>query len=145
MTTPIQHINPAELGDSSHYGFTNIVIVPAGKTLVFIAGQGGLDDQGHMGDFKAQLKQAFINLRKALAAAGATPEQVVKITVLSVDHDAAKQALISAERNAMWPDKLIKPASTLIPVPRLAGEEMLFEIDAVAAISGNAGLNAGPY
>lgn len=135
MTTPIQHINPPELGDSSNYGFTNIVIVPAGKTLVFIAGQGGRDDQGHLGDFETQLKQAFTNLRKALVAAGATPEQVVKITVLSVDHDAAKQTLISAERNAMWPDKLIKPASTLIPVPRLAGEGMLFEIDAVAAIS----------
>lgn len=135
MTTHIQHINPPELGDPSNYGFTNIVIVPAGKTLVFISGQGGRDDQGHLGDFEAQLKQAFANLRRAIAAAGATPEQVVKITVLSVDHDATKQALISAERNAMWPDQLIKPASTLIPVPRLADERMLFEIDAVAAIS----------
>jgi enamine deaminase RidA (YjgF/YER057c/UK114 family) len=55
--------------------------------------------------------------------------------VLSVDHDAEKQKLISAERNALWPDKLAKPASTLIPVPRLASDDMLFEIDAIAAIS----------
>jgi enamine deaminase RidA (YjgF/YER057c/UK114 family) len=33
----------------------------------------------------------------------------------------------------MWPGNQ-KPASTLIPVPRLAGEGLLFEIDAVAAI-----------
>ena len=134
MTESIQRINPAELGNPSHYGFTNIVIVPANKTLIFIAGQGGRDKNGNLGDFEAQLKQAFANLRTALAAAGATPEQVVKITVLSVDHDAKKQELISAERNSMWSDELVKPASTLIPVPRLASDGMLFEIDAIAAI-----------
>lgn len=134
MNKEIQRINPAELSNPSHYGFTNIVIVPADRTLVFIAGQGGRDENGNFGDFETQLKQAFANLRTALAAAGATPEQVVKITVLSVDHDAKKQELISAERNSMWSDDLIKPASTLIPVPRLAGDGMLFEIDAIAAI-----------
>lgn len=72
-----------------------------------------------------------INLRTALTAAGVTPEQVVKFTVLSVEHNAKKQELISAERNAMWSDYLVKPASTLIPVPRLAGDGMLFEIDAI--------------
>lgn len=130
----IQWLNTSELGDPSGYGFTNVVIVPAGKTLVFLSGQGGRDKQGNMGSFETQLKQAFSNLRTALAAVGATPEQVVKITVLSVNHSAERQRLISAERNAMWPDDLIKPASTLIPVPRLAGEDMLFEIDAIAAI-----------
>ena len=134
MTAEIQRINPPELGSPSGYGYTNVVVVPAGKTLVFLAGQGGRDHRGQMGDFETQLKQAFANLRTALAAAGATPEQVVKITVLSVNHTAEKQQLISAERNAMWPDELGKPASTLIPVPRLAGEDMLFEIDAIAAI-----------
>ena len=135
MTQTIQHINPPELDNTSNYGFTNIVVVPAGKKLIFIAGQSGLDDRGHLGDFEAQLKQAFLNLRKALSAVGVTPEQVVKITILSVDHDAEKQKSISAERNAMWPDALIKPTSTLIPVPRLAGDGMLFEINAVAVAS----------
>ncbi len=137
MTQEIRRINPNELANPSHYGFTNVVIVPANRTIIFIAGQGGRDSQGNLGDFETQLKQAFNNLRTALAAAGATPEDVVKITILSVDHDAKKQELISAERNAMWSDELIKPASTLIPVPRLASEGMLFEIDAIAAISDN--------
>ncbi|MBE9063800.1 RidA family protein [cf. Phormidesmis sp. LEGE 11477] len=135
MTQAIQRINPSALGAPSGYGFTNVVVVPAGKTLIFLSGQGGRDQQGQMGSFETQLKQAFDNLRKGLAAAGAVPEDVVKITVLSVDHNADKQKLISAERNTLWPDKLVKPASTLIPVPRLAGDDMLFEIDAIAAIS----------
>ncbi|MBI4781301.1 MAG: RidA family protein [Oscillatoriophycideae cyanobacterium NC_groundwater_1537_Pr4_S-0.65um_50_18] len=135
MTLAIQHINPVGLGDPSHYGYTQITVVPAHTKLVYIAGQLGENESGDSvsADFAAQLKQSFANLRTALTAVGATPEQVVKITVLSVDHNAEKQRLISAERNAMWPGDR-KPASTLIPVPRLAVEGMLFEIDAVAVI-----------
>ncbi|MBW4473924.1 MAG: RidA family protein [Stenomitos rutilans HA7619-LM2] len=136
MAPAIQHINPVGLHDPSHYGYTHVTTVPANSTLVYIAGQLGEDETGNpvATDFAAQLKQAFANLRIALAAVGATPEDVVKITVLSVDHDAEKQRLISAERNAMWQGER-KPASTLIPVPRLAVEGLLFEIDAVAVIS----------
>ena len=135
MTSEIRRINPTELDNPSHYGFTNVVLVPCDRTLVFVAGQGGRDRHGNLGNFKTQVKQAFVNLSQALAAAGAMPEQVVKITILSVNHNVEKQKIISAERNKMWTDDLIKPASTLIPVSRLAGEEMLFEIDAIAAIT----------
>jgi len=136
MTQKIQHINPDTLGDSSGYGFSQIVIVRRDLTHIYIAGQGDRNPQtGEMpAAFESQLKQAFTNLQTALEAAGVTPKQVVKITILSVDHNHEKQQLISAERNAMWPDAQIKPASTLIPVPRLAGDDMLFEIDAIAAI-----------
>ena len=50
------------------------------------------------------------------------------------DHDAKKQRLISEQRNLMWPNNR-KLASTLIPVPRLATDSMLFEIDAVVVTS----------
>jgi enamine deaminase RidA (YjgF/YER057c/UK114 family) len=136
MTLAIQHINPTGLHDPSHYGYAQVTTVPADTTLVYIAGQLGEDETGNpvAADFAAQLKQAFANLRTALTAVGAIPEQVVKITILSVDHDAEKQCLISAERNALWQGER-KPASTLIPVPRLAVKGLLFEIDAIVAIS----------
>lgn len=135
MVREIQHINPVGLSDPSNYGYAHVTVVPSGATLVYIAGQLGEDENGNpvCDDFAVQLKQAFSNLRTALAAAGATPEQVVKITLLSVNHDWEKQRLISRERNAMWNGDR-KPASTLIPVPRLAVDGMLFEIDAVAVI-----------
>lgn len=130
----VQRINPQGLADSAHYGYAQITVVPPNTSLVYIAGQLGENEKGHLSvDFAGQLKQAFVNLQIALAAVGAMPEQVVKITVLSVDHDAEKQRLISAERNALWPGSQ-KPASTLIPVPRLAVAGALFEIDAIAAI-----------
>ena len=36
----MQFINPTELNDPSSYGFTNIVTVPSGVKLAYIAGQG---------------------------------------------------------------------------------------------------------
>ncbi len=130
----IQRLNPAGLADSSHYGYAQITIVPPNTTLVYIAGQLGEDKNGHFpSDFEGQLKQAFTNLRIALEAVGAAPDRVVKITILSVNHDSEKQRLISAERNAMWQGDR-KPASTLIPVPRLAVDGALFEINAIASI-----------
>ncbi|MEM6402130.1 MAG: RidA family protein [Cyanobacteria bacterium P01_D01_bin.116] len=128
----IEFINPSELGDSSKYGYTQIVVVPSGSNLVYIAGQTGADENGNYGNFNEQLQQAFINLDKALKVIGATREDVVKITILSVDHNQDKLGLISAKRKSFWSNQ--KPASTLIPVPRLASDEMLFEIDAVAVV-----------
>lgn len=130
-----QSINPAGLHDPSPYGYNHVVIAPPGATLVYIAGQYGADENDNLvsDDFADQLKRSFENLRTALAAISATPEDVVKITIFSVDHNAEKQRLISMARNAMWTGR--KPASTLIPVPRLAVDGMLFEIDAIAVIS----------
>ncbi|WP_222427233.1 RidA family protein [Hyella patelloides] len=125
-------MNPPGLNDPSDYGYTQAVVVPSGAKLVYIAGQGGADENGKYGNFATQLKQAFANLRTALTAVGATPEDVVKITILSVNHNEEKLRLISAQRKSFWLNH--KPASTLIPVPRLASDEMLFEIDAVAVI-----------
>lgn len=130
----MKFINPPGLNNPADYGYTQAVIVPSGSKLVYIAGQYGADENDNLvaDDFATQMKQSFTNLRIALAAVGATPEDVVKITILSVDHDEEKLSLISAERNSFWSNH--KPASTLIPVPRLAVDGMLFEIDAVAVI-----------
>ncbi len=135
MVAGLKFINPAGLNDPSEYGYTQVAIAPAGPTAIYISGQYGVDENGKLvsDDFAAQLQQSFANLRTALAAAGASPEQVVKITLLSVNHNQEKQRLISMARNAMWNGDR-KPASTLIPVPRLALDGMLFEIDAVAVV-----------
>jgi len=129
----IERINPLALPDSQALGFTQVAVAPPGAKLVLIAGQYGADASGRLAPgYAAQLERAFANLRVALDAAGATPEDVVKITILSVNHNMDKQRLVVEARNAMWPDT--KPASTLIPVPRLAVDGMLFEIEATAVV-----------
>jgi enamine deaminase RidA (YjgF/YER057c/UK114 family) len=126
-------INPNGLYDPTANGYSHIAIAPPEARTIYIAGQGGEDDNGNLAaDFSAQLKQAFANLCIALDAIGAHPEQVVKLTTLIVEHDELKLQQLGTEVKAIW--KTQTPTQTLIPVPRLALDGMLFEVDAVVAI-----------
>ncbi len=138
VTETIEFINPDGLHNPSPFGYTQVTVVPPTSTLIYVSGQYGADENGNLvsDDFATQLKQSFANLRTALTAAGARLEDVVKITLFSVEHNAEKQRLISLERNATWGDRK-PPASTLVPVPRLALDGMLFEIEAVAVVRAN--------
>lgn len=133
MAKNIQYINPTGLYDPSANGYTHVITVPPGATMIYIAGQGGEDENGNLvNNFAEQLKQAFANLRVALSAAGAGPENVVKLTSLVVEHDESKVQLLASEVLEIWGEQT--PAQTLIPVPRLALDGMLFEVDAIAYI-----------
>ncbi|MGL5871817.1 MAG: RidA family protein [Xenococcaceae cyanobacterium] len=126
-------INPDGLYDPSPNGYSHIAIAPPKARIIFIAGQGGEDKDGQIAtDFTVQLKQAFINLRIALDAVGAHPEQVMKLTTLVVEHNEFKLQQLGEEVKAIWGEQA--PTQTLIPVPRLALDGMLFEVDAVVAI-----------
>jgi len=83
-------------------------------------------------EFSAQVKQAYANLRIALEAVGAKPHQVTKLVVYVVDHDESKPKILTqhvAETFGDW-----RPVQTLVPVPRLALDGMLFEVEAVAVL-----------
>jgi enamine deaminase RidA (YjgF/YER057c/UK114 family) len=57
---------------------------------------------------------------------------VAKFNLLIVDHDEGKFGAIRQEFDRVWGDQ--KPAWTLIPVPALALEGMLVEIDVIAVV-----------
>ena len=127
-------LNPAELYDPAPNGYSHVAMADGAARLVWVAGQGGEHADGHLPpDFGAQVAQAMCNLQTALAAAGAGPEHVLKLTLLVVDHSEARLATVSSAVRALW-GALPAPACTLIPVPRLALDGMLFEIDATAAV-----------
>lgn len=126
-------MNPAGLFDPAPFGFSHLAIVPARHQLVFVAGQGGeKDTTGTLdNDFRKQVRQLLNNIATALKAAGLTLNQVVKVTTLVVDHDTVKLQILVEEFKRTWPSQQF-PVNTLIPVPRLALDNMLVEIDAVA-------------
>lgn len=125
-------INPAQLYDPRPNAYTHVVVASTPARIVHVAGQGGEDDAGQLAtDFETQVRQALTNLGAALAAADATFSEVVKITVLIVDHDADRLAIFGRALGAAW-GVHPPPACTLIPVARLALDGMLFEIDAMA-------------
>ncbi len=125
--------NPITLFDPTPYGFSHVATVPEGMSLVFVAGQGGeMDKEGTLGeDFREQVQQVLLNIKLALQPQGLSLKDVVKVTTLVVDHDLEKLGIIADEFKKAWPEANF-PVNTLIPVPRLALEGMLIEIDAVA-------------
>ncbi|TAY15884.1 RidA family protein [Rhizobium leguminosarum] len=126
-------VNPKNLYDPSPNGYSTAVIVPRQGRLAYISGQGGQDSTGALSpDFAVQVKQAYANLRTALDALGAKPDQVAKLTVFVVDHDMSKLEVLTSNVKDMFGEAL--PAQTLIPVPKLAIDSMLFEVEAVVVL-----------
>jgi enamine deaminase RidA (YjgF/YER057c/UK114 family) len=115
--TPIvKHTNPQTLSKLS--GYTHVVEVTGGRTL-YVAGQVALNQAGAVvgsGDLKAQTQQVFENLTLALAGAGATLDNVVKITVFMTDASQIQTFRDVRDRYFTGPP----PASTLVQVDRLA-------------------------
>lgn len=126
-------VNPRSLYDPSPNGYSTAVIVPGGARVAYISGQGGQDSTGGLSpDFAVQVEQAYANLRTAIEALGAKPDRVAKLTVFVVDHDTSKLEVLTKNVKAMFGEAL--PAQTLIPVPKLAIDPMLFEVEAVVVL-----------
>jgi enamine deaminase RidA (YjgF/YER057c/UK114 family) len=126
-------VNPKNLYDPSPNGYSTAVIAPREGRVAYISGQGGQDSTGALSpDFAVQVKQAYANLRTALDALGAKPDQVAKLTVFVVDHDMSKLAVLTRTVKEMFGAAL--PAQTLIPVPKLAIDPMLFEVEATVIL-----------
>jgi len=128
----LELINPEGLPTPASY---TQVIVATGSRLVFVAGQVADDAQSNLvgpGDLAAQARQAFANVGRSLAAAGAAPEQVTKITIYVVHHRPEYLPEISDARMAVFGDH--KPADTLVGVETLADPGYLIEVDAIAVV-----------
>ena len=125
-------LNPATLYDSSPNAYSQLMLAAPGCRWVFVSGQGGDNADGSFSpDFHIQATAAFRNLGLALEAAGASPADVAKITVLIVDHDMEKLRIMQAAQRVLFGPH--HPAATLIPVPCLALPSMQIEIEAIAA------------
>ena len=125
----IRFVNPTTLATPP--GYTHIVEITQGRTI-FIAGQIALDQSGQLvglQDFRAQTQQVFENLKHALAAVGADFTHVVKLNIYVLD---ISQLPILREVRERYVDIANPPASTLVEVRKLAREEFLIEIEAVA-------------
>ena len=133
--TSLAHINPAGLYDPVPNGYSHVVAAPLQGRTVYASGQGGENLEGELSPaFSEQLDQALANMRTALEAAGATVNDVVRITLLVVDHTEARLAAWTGAVHRVWRDAPA-PACTLIPVPRLALDGMLVEVQATAVVT----------
>jgi enamine deaminase RidA (YjgF/YER057c/UK114 family) len=133
LAAQTEHINPKGL--AAPHGYTHVVAARPGK-MVFLSGQVAMDAQGHLvgkDDLRAQAKQVFENLKTALAASGATFDDVVKITWYVKGYTPQNLATLREIRDG-FVNKEKPPASTLVGVSSLFQDDYLLEVDAVAVV-----------
>lgn len=107
----------------------------SGGRLIYVAGQVPADAEGRTvarGDVVGQTRQVLENIRAVLAEAGATPADVIKITIFSTD--IRNRDAINKARGEFF--KPPYPASTQVGVAALADPDFLVEIEAVAFVAG---------
>jgi enamine deaminase RidA (YjgF/YER057c/UK114 family) len=129
-----QFLNPPTI--ATPRGYTHAVTAASGK-MVFISGQVAFNVKGELvgkGDLRAQTQQVYENLKNALAAAGATTADVVKLNTYVVEFTPADLAAIREVRGQYFPNPEQMPASTLVGVQALAFEGLLIEVEAVAMV-----------
>ncbi|WP_046247288.1 RidA family protein [Hymenobacter terrenus] len=126
-----EYINPPTLLKSTP-AYSQAVAVRGSRTI-YVSGQVGTNVHGELAgnDLFSQMAQAFQNLGAALAAAGATAADVVKMTYYVVNYSPDQLLPIREMRNQFFPLEN-RPASTLVGVVALAEPGMLVEIEAVA-------------
>ena len=130
---PAQALNPSGL--SVPTGYSHITIVPAGRQ-VHVSGQVALNEARELmgrDDLSAQAEQVYINLKAALAGAGATFSQVFKVVTYVVDLTPEKAAAVRAVRNRYFGDGPY-PAATMVGVTSLVDPGFLIEIEVGALL-----------
>ncbi len=103
-----------------------------GETI-YVAGQVAQDPDGKLvgaGDMAAQARQVFANIRDILAVAGATMDDVVKITAYVTD--MGKYGEYNAVRAEVFPKAQM--ASATVASPTLVRDGFLVEVEAIAVV-----------
>lgn len=103
--------------------------------LIFVSGQAAVDDSGAVvgvGDFDAQAKQSFENLRRVLNAGGSDLSKVIKVTIYLKDMGNFPKIVALREKYFTPP----YPADTIVEITSLALPEFEIEIEAIALAEG---------
>jgi enamine deaminase RidA (YjgF/YER057c/UK114 family) len=136
MPVAKRHISPDGLFSTKGLGFTHVVTSAPGTTI-HVSGQTAWSaDRKLIGgsDLRLQAEGALGNLRTALAAAGATPADVVSTRVYIVNYKPEYAAVLSPAFEAFFAGGP-PPASTWLGVQSLAVPGFLIEIEATAVVS----------
>jgi enamine deaminase RidA (YjgF/YER057c/UK114 family) len=100
---------------------------------ISVAGTTATDEQGHVvgpGDPYAQTVYAIRKIERALKAAGATLDNVIRTRIFIVQTDHWRE-VVRAHGEIF---ETIRPANTLVTVKELIGPEYLVEVEADAVL-----------
>jgi enamine deaminase RidA (YjgF/YER057c/UK114 family) len=129
----IERMNPEGL--ASMPGLCNVVAA-TGKTI-YLAGQAPIGPDMALvgaGDIAVQAKKVFENIKTALAAAGATISNVVKIVIYVVDYKEEDLQALFAPAYEVFGEGMPDTASTLVGVAALFMPGQRLEVDITAVV-----------
>ncbi|MGG3571773.1 RidA family protein [Bacillus gobiensis] len=127
---------PYEMGEESHHVANEFCMVVRAGNRIFMRGQTAFDLEGNFhgeNDVTAQTENACRCIKILLEEAGATINDVCKLTTYLTDRSYRKEAYAVIAKHF----KGVYPVSTGLVVNGLALPEMLVEIDVEAVISEN--------
>ncbi|NJQ06856.1 RidA family protein [Streptomyces lonarensis] len=134
MDTRVSHLSPPQLHSTP--GYHHITVVQAGRTA-YLAGQCPLGPDGALvgaGSHEEQVDQVVANAMTALAAVGATPDQVVRSTIYVRSDDTPVLAAAWHRLRASALGPALAAASTLVGVAQLGYAGQLVEVDLTVAL-----------
>lgn len=132
----VELINPAGIPEPVGYAQVGVA---RGTRTVYVSGQVARTADGSpvaTGDLAGQVEQAYTNLLAALAGAGATYDDIAKVTVYVVDlsPDSLGPFIDGAMRVAQTHGIDPTKPMTMVGVAALAESDLLVEIEAVAVL-----------
>jgi len=125
-----QQVNPTTWQE--RFGFSQGWRIDDPKTLLFVAGQVPVNEQGTVvgeGDFEAQTRQTFEHMGRVLEQAGMTFDNVVQVGVFMTDMSNLRTY---ARVRDEFVNTTAPPASTALGVADFALPGMLVEVNAIA-------------
>ena len=108
-------------------------ILASAQRWLFISGQVPVNAEGKLvgkADIEVQTRQVFRNLQAQLKAAGATFDQVVKLTFF-LRNISDYKTVARVREEFLKPDY---PAATLVEISHLVNPEWLIEVEAIAGL-----------
>jgi len=131
-----KRLAPKGLADSQKlWDYSQVIVVEPGARLVEVAGTTGDDERGNMvsSDMRPQVERTFANVARSLRAAGATGRDVIRVRMYVVRLDADKHwPIINEQMRKHFGDR--GPTATLVGIQTLAAPDILFEMEATAAL-----------
>ena len=129
----VSRVNPETLHRNP--AFSQAISVEGAHRTVYVGGQNAVDAGGNVvgqGDVAAQAEQVARNLQAVLAAADATIDDIVKLTIFLVEPNSAFPAYEAFQR--VWGMPAEPPAISLLYVSGLFHPHFLIEVEAVAVV-----------
>ena len=127
----IKLVNPAGMKSMGAYSQAVKVDLGMNKSLILVAGQLAVDEDGKAAapnDIETQTRIVFGHIKTVLKEAGATLDDVVKAQIFLTDMD--QYAKVSAIRNQYFAKN--RPVSTLVEISRTVIDGCDIEIEVIA-------------